>query len=366
MHEFLVREALTAQLRDKETNYVSFPPENRTNWDSSRLLRKSFLPWIRTVAVTPSWNFDKCLLVFPSQPGVKGMERLNASLSDWLHSSSPNDQNITNTTMTMQKPAPVDSPLHQRLAEVVASRRNFCWYDEEMQKARLVHLIATPETHLVVHFYAFLFFEDWRRDLWTKRLIRDHLRYVDAIQCAAARVVHALRERARQHGNADAVFHSLHVRRGDFNAIMPTNAQDLFESSHDVLPLHSTIYIATDEHNKTFFDIFRKHYHVYFLDDFMHHLKGIHRNLYGMIDQRVASRGETFVGTYTSTYSGYIHRMRGYHSQLEKAQGFESGIINSFYFQPEFKYAYRWYNPVTLPQWKREFPIGWRDIDRGL
>lgn len=35
----------------------------------------------------------------------------------------------------------------------------------------------------------FLFFADWRHDLWTKRFVRDHLRYVDEIQCAAARVV---------------------------------------------------------------------------------------------------------------------------------------------------------------------------------
>ncbi len=32
----------------------------------------------------------------------------------------------------------------------------------------------------------------------------------------------------------------------------------------------------------------------------------------GMIDQVVCTRGEVFVGTWFSTFSGYITRMRGY------------------------------------------------------
>jgi len=31
--EFLLREAMTGKMRDKETGEVSFPPHNRTNWD---------------------------------------------------------------------------------------------------------------------------------------------------------------------------------------------------------------------------------------------------------------------------------------------------------------------------------------------
>jgi hypothetical protein len=49
-----------------------------------------------------------------------------------------------------------------------------------------------------VHFYAFLFFEDWHTDLWVKRFVRDHLRYLDEIQCAAA-VSFSSRERAYIH-----------------------------------------------------------------------------------------------------------------------------------------------------------------------
>jgi len=90
-----------------------------------------------------------------------------------------------------------------------------------MQNADLIHVHGRKKIgpRMLVHFYAvsyclphnqcpasshivvqlifplkynsaqFLFFADWRHDLWTKRFVRDHLRYVDEIQCAAARVV---------------------------------------------------------------------------------------------------------------------------------------------------------------------------------
>jgi hypothetical protein len=71
---------------------------------------------------------------------------------------------------------------------------------------------------MLVHFYAFLFMEDWREDLWMKRFMRDHVRYTDEIQCAAARIVHAMREyvRSKEGSDSKGEFDTFHVRRGDF------------------------------------------------------------------------------------------------------------------------------------------------------
>lgn len=71
------------------------------------------------------------------------------------------------------------------------------------------------------------------------------------------------------------------------------------------------LYIATDERDKKFFDPFREHYEIVFLDDFKHLLPGINTNFYGMLDQLVASKGRVFFGTFFSTLSGYVNRMRG-------------------------------------------------------
>jgi hypothetical protein len=223
-----------------------------------------------------------------------------------------------------------------------------------------------------VHFYAFLFLEDWKQDLWMKRLVRDQLRYMDQIQCAAARIVNALRELSRQHGNVDGLFDSMHIRRGDFQGYgvglgMTVPPRVIFNNIQDVLEPNGTIYVATDEPNRTFFDIFRQHYHLYFLEDFVHLMDDtFNTNFHGLVEQRIASRGRTFIAAFGSSFSDYIDRMRGYHSQLDKADGYVTGKINSYFYAPKYmKYAYREYRSISFPMYAREFPVGWRDIDVG-
>ena len=63
----------------------------------------------------------------------------------------------------------------------------------------------------------------------------------------------------------------------------------------------ATIYIATDERDKKFFNPLKEHYNIWFLDDFMKELEGVNKNFYGMIDQLVASRGRQFYGCWHST-----------------------------------------------------------------
>ena len=67
---------------------------------------------------------------------------------------------------------------------------------------------------------------------------------------------------------------------------------------------NSTIFIATDEKNSSFFDPLRQHYNLLFLNDFKDLIEGVNSNYMGMLDQRVASRGRTFIGAYFSTFTG--------------------------------------------------------------
>ena len=350
---------------DKETGQPIQPPNNRTDWNGlNRKSAKVLDHWMRSFTVNPIWFFDDCLVGIPTKPGPEGPPQM-VKWANAINKARPDP------TEFFGRPVAVDAAPLERLRELVAHRKTpLCVYDETYQQAQVLHMMGDNKSgaRLLVHFYAFLFFEDWRADLWTKRFVRDHLRYVDEIQCAAARVVVAMREKARENGNPDGHFDTMHIRRGDFQYKKTRiEAQRIYENARDVLVENSTIYIATDERNKAFFSVFHDHYHVYFLDDFSHLLQGVNTNFYGMLDQRIASRGRTFVGCWFSTFTGYINRMRGYHHQLAKGPGWEQGAINSYYYVPlRNKNAVREYRPIQPPMWAREFPVGWRDLDRGI
>ena len=88
-----------------------------------------------------------------------------------------------------------------------------------------------------------------------------------------------------------------------------------------------------------------------------------------MIQQLVASRARTFVGAYYSTISGYVNRLRGYHAQNKKSEGFEQGVVKSYYYaEKNRKFEMRLYRSMREPTsvWEREWPVGWRDIDHDL
>jgi len=349
---------------DKE-NKVTFPPQNnRTNWNGSdRREIKELDKWVRTFATNPIWSYDECMAAFPAtDEGEQKMQQ-------WL-------QHVKSTEFETRKgeyyghAVPVDASPQDRLRENLAHRNNLCIYDKTLQEAKVFHLMGDNKSgaRLLVHFYVFLFFEDWKQDLWTKRFVRDHLRYVDEIQCAAARVVAAVRQKSRENGDPSGKYTSFHIRRGDFQyKDTRVEANVIYNNVKDLLKNNETVYIATDERDKSFFNIFKENYNVYFLDDFKPQLKEINTNFFGMLDQRIASRGEIFIGCYYSTFTGYINRMRGYHHQLSKGEGWKDGIIPSYYYIPKrHKFDVQEYRPIYPPTWAREFPVGWRDLDRGI
>jgi hypothetical protein len=69
------------------------------------------------------------------------------------------------------------------------------------------------------------------------------------------------------------------------------------------------LYIATDEKEKSFFNDLAKYHTLRFLDHYwdMAGLSELDPSYMGMI---VASRGRAFAGTWFSTFSGNINRLR--------------------------------------------------------
>jgi hypothetical protein len=72
--------------------------------------------------------------------------------------------------------------------------------------------------------------------------------------------------------------------------------------------------------------------------------------------------------SFSCSFSGYIHRLRGYYSTRDKSPGYETGELpSSYYYVPrERRDAMRRYAPLRGVLWAREFPAAWRDLDKGI
>jgi hypothetical protein len=330
MQQFLEREAMAGNIRDRNGE-VTCPPFNVTDWDGAWLI-SPLNQWLRNVTNITNWNSETCIAAFPKSSDPSDIR----SLRD-MKSSIDNAGDLAFEAF-IGKPPAVDAPAVERMKEMLAGREELCIYDEIMQKIRFLHVPSyaegTPGARWQVHFYAFLFFQDWRQDLWMKRFIRDHIRYVDAIQCAAARVVHALRQRSRSRGDPDGNFDCFHIRGGDVTNRTIVDANQIYEVARKKFVENATVFVVTGEIDRAYFDPLRNYYDVVFLSDFQRVVFGVNTNFHLVISQLVASRSRTFIGCFRSTFSGYINRLRGYHANCAKAPGYKHGIIASWYYAP--------------------------------
>jgi hypothetical protein len=185
--EFLEQHAMQGKMEYRQVaagglQGVAFPPENRTDWNGQDV--KLLKEWLRNTTETPRWDPSRCLAVFPIDhnhiPELQAMHQDIIQKDPLTASEIPPPDLSTATTRS-------------RLREHLAKRGELCVYDNVHEP--VLHFMCSHKDHvrMLVHFYAFVFFEDMAADLWLKRFVRDHLRYVDEIQCAAARIVASLR-----------------------------------------------------------------------------------------------------------------------------------------------------------------------------
>jgi len=413
--EFLRREVLTGNLRDVATGKKVRPPDKgRTDWDGRpyQPLRK----FMRRLSVHPEgWDPEECLFAFASvERSSEGKRKNNNNNNNNTDDdSSHRHRDMVRRAMTardplrggggnpvvpsmfINNPTPVNASAEDRFRELMAERKRTCLYTPALRDddadARVLNFPVTAETKLLSHFYAAIFHDDWRVDLWYKRLIRDNMHFRDDVVCAAAGIVESLRSRARERqkkkkkkkgdgdgvdDDADGAFDAFHVRRSDFQILyegtMNETASMILETSKRWIPpdRNRVVYVATDETDRTYFRPLEDAYDVRYLDDYSRFLGGVNDDVHSLVEMMIAARSETFVGCYWSTFTGYIHRLRGYYSQKEKLPGYENGELrrSHHYNSVSFvqKNEYRVYKAVKRPAWYREFPIAWRDIDRSV
>eukprot|EP00924_Labyrinthula_sp_SR-Ha-C_P008651 snap_masked-scaffold_37-processed-gene-2.45-mRNA-1 protein AED:0.37 eAED:0.41 QI:0/-1/0/1/-1/1/1/0/427 len=224
--------------------------------------------------------------------------------------------------------------------------------DEEINKHKVIYFpqCRGENCRMLIQFYSFIYFQDKEKDRELKKLIRDNLFYNDVIIGTAKKIVDKIQKESTK-------FISAHIRHNDFQYkhAKSTSIDEIKSIILENLPSNlrggkKILYIATDESHKSFFDPLKQNFKLYFLTDFQDYLKDVDPNFYGMIEQVVASKGDVFIGSWWSTFTAYIDRMRGYN-------GLED--VSLFYPKTYANEMKKWATPVGLGWW-REWPVAWR------
>jgi hypothetical protein len=294
-----------------------------------------------------SWGASMCLIVIQdNNTGINNSSDTNDDTSryeSWMEDIKKEQQiqkQLHNQDLHdkyVGHPISVNATPTERIKEIYGPQRQigFCIYNHAMSKQKYYHMRDDPiiEQRILANWYDYIFYENWHQDLWMKRFMRDPLKYNNEIQCCAARIIKSIRTKSRQllgedgDENGNGIYHSMHIRRTDM--ILAYKQYNIDRTSNDIytefineIPKNSIVYISTDENIKNdqhYFEAMLENYkRVYFLHDFIfEECPTLEQGKYGMIDQLVASKGKHFIGQYYSTFTGYINRLRGYHSQKQ-------------------------------------------------
>ena len=126
------------------------------------------------------------------------------------------------------------------------------------------------------------------------------------------------------------------MRRGDFQFTEAKVDANAVLKAVDSVAQDSLIYVATDERKRDFFAPLAQKYSLVFLDDLATKGSKLQAalledpNWAGMVEQLICGASPVFLGTWWSTFTGYITRIRGY-------RGLRS---STFYVLPKYRNAF--------------------------
>lgn len=232
--------------------------------------------------------------------------------------------------------------------------------DAKTAGARWIHFPTNASFgyRIFTHWYTFMLFDDGPTDAYYKRFARDHLHYNDDIVCAAGRVSRALARKAQQLTGRPH-YSAAHVRRGELQFVSVRISADEWNAtlSQWVRP-KEVLFVLSDETDRDWFAPIRRQFHLFFLNDFDDVFALDDPNARGMVEQLVGSAPNcrTFTGTFFSTFSSYVARLRAYYKHAP----------NTFFYAAPKQKNYILHDTsdvIHFPFYNREWPIAWNAID---
>ena len=199
-----------------------------------------------------------------------------------------------------------------------------------------------------------MLFDDGPTDAYYKRFARDRLRYTDDVFCAAGAVARALSSAA-----GGGSYHAAHVRRGELQFVsVRISAHEWNATLSEWVPPGAVLFVLSDEVDATWFAPIEAQFRVFFLRDFEAHVAALDDpNARGMVEQLVAAAppSASFTGTFFSTFSSYVARLRAYYGHA--ADTF-------FYAAPRAKHRvlHDTRDAIAPPFYNREWPLAWNAL----
>ena len=159
----------------------------------------------------------------------------------------------------------------------------------------------------------------------------------------------------------DRTYYAMHVRRNDFQyKHLFISTSEILRHLTGIIPPGSTLYIATDHPDKSFFGPLGESYEVIFYDDIADklELEEFDVNWIPIVEQFLCTRALRFVGMPLSTLSSYIFRMRGYMDDIED-KGF---YLNGKAYDPKQQCDFQEDTQFPGSSWVREYKSIWQFI----
>ena len=260
-------------------------------------------------------------------------------------------------------PRAITSPPMIAAINKLCEGREPIYYGSELAKPDILHFeTSQTEWRILNHFYTTIYFTDPTMDNYYKRFIRDFIHYHGNIFCAAGKIVKLLQDEGKERGfeideEGGGGFSALHVRRGDLQyKEVIISAEEWYDNTAKLWHEKEILYVSTDEKKKSFFDPIAKHHDLRYLDDYWEKagLDKLDPNHMGMVESAVAARARIFVGTWHSTFSAYIMRLRGYYGLTK--------MSNYYSFRPRRFNMLKFQYP-TGNHCAREWQTSWLGID---
>jgi hypothetical protein len=185
-------------------------------------------------------------------------------------------------------------------------------------------------------------------DIELKKLIAKYVVYKDELIDLAWEFINYF---------GDQTYFAIHIRRNDFQyKDLFISCEDILANLKEIVPLYSTLYVATDHKEKEFFKPLEDNYNVVYYDTIANRID-LHPedvNWIPIIEQLICTRSIKFIGMKLSTLSSYVYRMRGYMNDIDDKEYYLNGEPYNLEKQCTFRDE-----KDFIANWSREYKCSW-------